>query len=302
MRSTMRTSGRVILNVLIHSAKAPASRVETMPTSAMLVTAWLALAFKPWLALALAASSASLKAFMSPISGAHVGVDVGGEARGVSHLDEVDLLDADAVNQAGRVEADLHRLLGLLGDLVEPLLELADLGRLVGQMRGREAQQHRRLAAPGSRNRCFAALRAGIVLIVEQHGEDGVRHAAHRVGGAGQLHRRQVALLDDVARGRADADQPRRAEDDHRDHHRRHHRQRDQDFGAQFEIVDIHQPIPRDVDLPCRRAASPVRGASSSASGFTQNSGSRPARTDGYTPASVGRAVSLACRREIKPL
>ena len=62
MRSTMRTSGREILNVLIHSAKAPASRVETIPTNAMLVTAWLALAFKPWLAPALAASSASLNA------------------------------------------------------------------------------------------------------------------------------------------------------------------------------------------------------------------------------------------------
>ena len=152
MRSTMRTSGRVILNVLIHIAKAPASRVETMPTSAMLVTAWLALAFKPWLAPALAASSASLKVVHVADQRAHVGVDVGGEARAVSHLDEVDLLDADAVDQAGRVEADLHRLLGLLGDLVEPLLELADLGRLVGQMRGREVQQHAGFAEPGSRN------------------------------------------------------------------------------------------------------------------------------------------------------
>jgi hypothetical protein len=32
------------------------------------------------------------------------------------------------------------------------------------------------------------------------------------------------------------------------------------------------------------------------------NSGFRPARTDGYTPASVGYAASLARRREIKPL
>ena len=68
MRSTMRTDGRAILNVLIHSANAPASRVETIPTTAMLATARLALAFKPWLAPALAASSSSLNVFMSPIS------------------------------------------------------------------------------------------------------------------------------------------------------------------------------------------------------------------------------------------
>ena len=68
MRSIIRDSGRVILLELIHSAKAPASRVVTTPTTAMFQTAKLALAFSSWLALALAASSASLKARISPLS------------------------------------------------------------------------------------------------------------------------------------------------------------------------------------------------------------------------------------------
>ena len=160
MRSTIRTSGREILNVLIHSAKAPASRVETTPTSAMLVDGLAGFGVQSLAGAGVGGEQRLVEGVHVADQRAHMGVDLGGETRAVSHLDEVDLLDADAVNQAGRFEADLHRLLGRFGDLVEPLLELADLGRLVGQVRGREARTACRPPATRVSKSCFDALRA----------------------------------------------------------------------------------------------------------------------------------------------
>ena len=59
----------------------------------------------------------------------------------MSHLDRVDRLDSNAVNQPGRLKADLHRLLRRLGNLVEPFLELDDLAGLDRQVGGGRIEQ-----------------------------------------------------------------------------------------------------------------------------------------------------------------
>ena len=81
MRSTMLVSGRVTFRVVIHSANAPASRCrDRRPLRPC--SRWRrppAVALRPWLAFAFAASSASVNAFMSAARSPMLPVGLGGE-------------------------------------------------------------------------------------------------------------------------------------------------------------------------------------------------------------------------------
>ena len=141
MRSTMRASGRVTFAAAIHSANVPESSVASDADHRYARHRGARLPMQVLARLGVLSQQRVVEFLHIVDQGAHMRIVFGGERGAVAHHDEVGLLNADAVDQAGRVDADVIGLLGLLGELGKPLLELADRVGLIGQMRPRPVQE-----------------------------------------------------------------------------------------------------------------------------------------------------------------
>jgi hypothetical protein len=210
-------------------------------------------------------------------------VDLGDEFCGLRHLVKVFGLELPATRQSGHLLTDLERRLGLLGDCVEPSLEGADLGRLCGQEFGRVVEQ--RIGVGDRLRKCLVnGVTLGRVFVVGQIGKHVIWHENHAAGCTHLCRSREVAMLDDIAGGRAYPRQFHRAEADHCQHCRRHHDHRDNRLRSKLQVVDAHSAAAFQTG-PVHRERQSALSAGRSCGGIKE-SGSEPGRTWGFMPST----------------
>ena len=174
---------------------------------------------------------------------------------------QVDLfgLEVPPVRDARRLVADLERFLRLPDQLGETRLEPVDVAGVFWHQ-GQSLVELLVDRSQGALELFVARLALGRIAIVDDGGEDAERCIARVRPRAQHMDDPRVALLDDLAGARSDAQQLVGAEAHHRQGRAGHDEDRNEHLGAQLQIFQTHRRLPEIVRARVSRPFSlPVR-------------------------------------------